>query len=101
MQEVTQLKKRKEWVVLNEAARDAFHKLKKAVMSAPVLAYPDSQQRIFARNQCLKAGTKDCAVPETIQWEVPSSCLWEQGFTWSGGQLPQYKTQVFGHEMVY
>ena len=28
-------------VVLNEAARDAFHKLKKTVMSAPVLAYPD------------------------------------------------------------
>ena len=34
-------KKKKEWVVLNEAARNAFHKQKKAVMSAPVLAYPD------------------------------------------------------------
>ena len=34
-------KKKKEWVVLDEAARNAFHKLKKAVMSAPVLAYPD------------------------------------------------------------
>ena len=28
-------------VVLNEAARKAFHQLKKAVMSTPVLAYPD------------------------------------------------------------
>ena len=34
-------KKKKEWVVLNEAARSAFQKLKKAVMSAPVLAYPN------------------------------------------------------------
>ena len=37
-------KKKKEWVVLNEVARNAFHKLKKAVMSAPVLAYPDPKQ---------------------------------------------------------
>ena len=43
-------KKKKERVVLNEAARDAFHKLKKAVMSAPVMAYPEPQQGIFARN---------------------------------------------------
>ena len=34
-------KKKKEQVVLNEAIRKAFHQLKKAVMSAPVLAYPD------------------------------------------------------------
>ena len=32
-------KKKKEWVVLSEVARNAFHKLKKAVMSAPVLTY--------------------------------------------------------------
>ena len=30
-------KKKKEWVVLNEAGRNAFHQLKKAVMGAPVL----------------------------------------------------------------
>ena len=35
------IKKKKEQVVLNEAARNAFHQLKKAVMSALVLAYPD------------------------------------------------------------
>ena len=33
--------KKKEWVVLSKAARDAFHKLKKAVMNAPVWPYPD------------------------------------------------------------
>ena len=41
-------KKKKERVVLNEAARDAFHKLKKAVISTPVLPYPDPNKRIFA-----------------------------------------------------
>ena len=35
------VKKKKEQVVLNKVARSAFHKLKKAVMSASVLAYPD------------------------------------------------------------
>ena len=36
------MKKIKESVVLNEAARDTLHQLKKkAVMSAPVLAYLD------------------------------------------------------------
>ena len=34
-------KKKKELMVLNKAARSAFQKLKKAVMSAPVLAYPE------------------------------------------------------------
>ena len=37
-------KKKKEQLVLNEAARNAFHQLKKAVMSALVLAYPDSNK---------------------------------------------------------
>ena len=34
-------KKKKKRVVLNTAAREAFRQLKKAVMSAPVLAYPN------------------------------------------------------------
>ena len=94
-------KKKKEWVVLNEAARGAFHKLKNAVMSAPVLAYPDPNKEYLLETDALKLGLEAPAVPETIRWEVPSGCLWEQGFTWSGGQLPQHKTQVFGHEMVH
>ena len=76
-------KKKKEWVVLNEAARSAFHKLKKAVMSAPVLAYPDPNKEYL------------------LKTDASSGCFWEEGFTWSGGQLPQYKTQVYGHEMVH
>ena len=42
-------KKKKEQVVLNKVARGAFHKLKNAVMSAPVLAYSDP-----ARSTCSK-----------------------------------------------
>ena len=46
--------KKKEWVVLNEAARSAFHKLKKAVMSAPVLAYPDPNKEYLFKTDALK-----------------------------------------------
>ena len=41
-------KKKKESVVLNEAVRNTFHQLKKAVMSTPVLAYPDPNKEYFA-----------------------------------------------------
>ena len=49
-------KKKKERVVLNKAARDAFHKLKKAVMSAPVLAYPDPNKEYLLKMDALKLG---------------------------------------------
>ena len=47
-------KKKKERVVLNEAARDAFHKLKKAVMSTPVLAYPDPNKEYLLKTDASK-----------------------------------------------
>ena len=49
-------KKKKEWVVLNEAARSAFHKLKKAVMSAPILAYPDPNKEYLLKMDASKLG---------------------------------------------
>ena len=49
-------KKKKEWVVLNKVARSAFHKLKKAVMSAPVLAYPDPNKEYLLKTDTLKLG---------------------------------------------
>ena len=49
-------KKKKEWVVLNEAARSAFHKLKKAVMRAPVLAYPDPNKEYLLKTDAPKLG---------------------------------------------
>ena len=52
------VKKKKESVVLNEAAGNAFHQLQKAVMSAPVLAYPDP------KNICLKQ------MPQSLGWEL-------------------------------
>ena len=49
-------KKKKECVVMNEAARGAFHKLKKAVMSAPVLAYPDPNKEYLLETDASKLG---------------------------------------------
>ena len=49
-------KKKKERVVLNKAARDAFHKLKQAVMSTPVLAYPDPNKEYLLKTDALKLG---------------------------------------------
>ena len=49
-------KKKKEWVVLNEVARNAFHQLKKAVMSAPVLVYPDPNKEYLLKMDALKLG---------------------------------------------
>ena len=49
-------KKKKERVVLNKAARDVFHKLKKAVTSAPVLAYPDPNKEYLLESDALKLG---------------------------------------------
>ena len=49
-------KKKKERMVLNGAARDAFHKVKKAVMSAPVLAYPDPNKEYLLKTDASKLG---------------------------------------------
>ena len=49
-------KKKKEGVVLYEVARNAFYKLKKAVMSAPVLAYPDPSKEYLLKTDALKLG---------------------------------------------
>ena len=47
-------KKKKESVVLNEAARNAFHQLKRAVMSTPVLAYPDPNKEYLLETDASK-----------------------------------------------
>ena len=49
-------KKKKECVVLNKVARGAFHKLKKAVMSDPVLAYPDPNKEYLLETDASKLG---------------------------------------------
>ena len=50
-------KKKKEQVVLNEVAGGAFHKMKKAVMSAPVLAYPDPNMEYLLKFLDLSTGS--------------------------------------------
>ena len=49
-------KKKKDHVVLNEATRKAFHQLKKAVMSAPVLAYPDPNREYLLKTDASRLG---------------------------------------------
>ena len=48
--------KKKESVVLNEAARNAFHQLKKTVVSVPVLAYPDPNKEYLLETDASKLG---------------------------------------------
>ena len=43
-------------MVLNKAARNGFHQLKKAVMSAPVLAYPDPNKEYLLKTDASKLG---------------------------------------------
>ena len=85
-------KKKKEQVVLNEALRGAFHKLKKAVMSAPVLAYPDPNKEYLLEMDASKLGLGAVLSQKQYNGRYHLVAFWEQGFTWSGGQLPQYKT---------
>ena len=49
-------KKKKESVVLNEVVRNAFHQLKKAVMSTSVLAYPDPNKEYLLETDASKLG---------------------------------------------
>ena len=49
-------KKKKEREVLSEAAQDTFHKLKKAVMSISVLAYPDPNKEYLPKTDASKLG---------------------------------------------
>ena len=48
--------KKKERVVLSEAARYAFQQLKKAMMSTPVLAYPDPSKEYLLETDASKLG---------------------------------------------
>ena len=49
-------RKKKERVVLNEAARDAFHKREKAMKSASVLTYPDPNKEYLLKTDTSKLG---------------------------------------------
>ena len=53
-------KKKKEQVVLNEAARNAFHQLKGAVMSAPDLAYSDPNKEYLLEMDGLNSDSGLC-----------------------------------------
>ena len=81
-------KKKKEQVVLNEAIRKAFHQLKKAVMSAPVLAYPDPNREYLLQMDALRLAlgavlSQNSLMGNSIQWhlEVELYMEWRQTTT--------------------
>ena len=88
-------------MVLSEAARNAFYQLNKAVISALVLAYPYPNKEYLLKTDASKLGLGAVLSQKLSQWGLPSCCLQDQGNTWCRGQLPQYKTRVFGGEVVY
>ena len=49
-------KKKKESLTLNKEAKEAFKVLKKAVMTAPVLAYPDPNKEYLLKTYASKLG---------------------------------------------
>ena len=76
-------KKKKEQVVLNEAARKAFHQLKKVVMSAPVLAYPDPNREYLLEMYASRLGLRAMLSQrqsdgKTIQWHLEVELYMEQ-----------------------
>ena len=68
--------RKKERVVPSEAVRYVFRWLKKAVMSALVLAHPDPSKEYLLETDALKLGLC-CAIPEAVRWEVSSHCFWK------------------------
>ena len=58
-------------MVPNEAVRNAFHQLKKAVMSDPALAYPDPNKEYLFKTDASKLGlgavlSRNCPMEGTI-----------------------------------
>ena len=49
-------KKKKESLTLNKEAKEAFKVLKKAIMTAPVLAYPDPNKEYLLETDAFKLG---------------------------------------------
>ena len=49
-------KKKKESLTLNKEVKEAFNVLKKAVMTAPVLAYPDPNKEYLLETDASKLG---------------------------------------------
>ena len=82
-------KKKKERVVLNKAARDAFHKLKKAVITTPVLAYPDPNKEYLLETDASKLGLGAVLSQKQADGRYHPVAFGSRALH---GQLPQYET---------
>ena len=63
------VKRKTEQVVLNKATRKAFHQLKKAVMSANVLVYPDPNWEYLLEMDALKLGLGAVLSQKQSDWK--------------------------------
>ena len=70
-------KKKKESAVLNEAARNAFHQLKKVVMNAPVLASPDSNKEYLLETDASKLGLEAVLSQKQSDGRYHPVAFWE------------------------
>ena len=63
-------------------SKDAFEKLKKACLEAPVLAFADIN-KVFLR--CLQVRIRSCAIPKTDWWSTPSGsiCKLISNYSWA------------------
>ena len=61
-------KKKKQLLTLNNKAKEAFNILKKAVMTASVLAYPDPNKEYLLKIECIQAWPWGSLVAEVVGW---------------------------------
>ena len=75
--------------------------LKKAVMSVPVLAYPDPNQEYLLKTDASELGLGAVLSQKQSNGRYHPVAFGSRALYGAEVQLPQYQTQVFGHEMVY
>ena len=94
-------KKKKEQVVLNEVARNAFNQLKKAVMSAPVLAYLDPNKEYLLKTDALKLGLGAMLSQKQSDGRYHPVAFGSRALHGAEVNYHSTKLQVFGHEVVH
>ena len=93
-------KNKKEWVVLNKVARSAFQKLKKDVMRAAVLAYPDPNKEYLLKTDALKLGLGAVLSQKQSNGRYHPVAFGSRALHGAEINYHSTKLRVFGHEMV-
>ena len=94
-------KKKKKQVVLNEVARNAFYQLKKAVMSAPVLAYPDPNKEYLLKMDASNLGLGAVLSQKQSDGRYHPVAFRSRALHSVEVNYHNIKLKVFGHEVVH